>query len=128
MLSLCYLSYQMGLFNRSEPSSKAKKKEKFEDYTAPPKHVGNRNENTVITWEKLSENNGKTTDKYWLDIDGYCYKLTPWLKYHPGGEIVLRDHAGRDATDAFLAFHRPEPLEVSFSSRFSISLFVSCIL
>lgn len=33
------------------------------------------------------------------------YDLTKWAKFHPGGELVLKHLAGKDATDATIAFH-----------------------
>lgn len=37
----------------------------------------------------------------WLIIDGDVYDATKFVDEHPGGEEVLHDVAGTDATDAF---------------------------
>ncbi|KAL2317918.1 hypothetical protein Fmac_031794 [Flemingia macrophylla] len=48
-----------------------------------------------------------TRDDAWISIDGAVYDVTEWLHRHPGGSLPLLTLAGRDATDAFLAFHPP---------------------
>ncbi|KAL2336888.1 hypothetical protein Fmac_011334 [Flemingia macrophylla] len=40
-----------------------------------------------------------------MSIVGAVYDVTEWLHRHPGGSLPLLTLAGRDATDAFLAFH-----------------------
>src|SRR3989338_10156508 len=42
-----------------------------------------------------------------LSIDGVSYDITNFLLTHPGGDII-RSYEGRDATDAFYAFHSPD--------------------
>lgn len=37
----------------------------------------------------------------WLIIDGIVYDVTKYLEEHPGGEFVLLDNGGQDATEAF---------------------------
>mmetsp|Transcript_7459 Transcript_7459/g.17128 ORF Transcript_7459/g.17128 Transcript_7459/m.17128 type:complete len:961 (-) Transcript_7459:34-2916(-) len=37
----------------------------------------------------------------WLAVEGIVYDLTSWQELHPGGASILRQHAGRDATEAF---------------------------
>eukprot|EP00195_Chlamydomonas_chlamydogama_P013126 CAMPEP_0202904742 /NCGR_PEP_ID=MMETSP1392-20130828/30911_1 /ASSEMBLY_ACC=CAM_ASM_000868 /TAXON_ID=225041 /ORGANISM="Chlamydomonas chlamydogama, Strain SAG 11-48b" /LENGTH=430 /DNA_ID=CAMNT_0049592531 /DNA_START=222 /DNA_END=1514 /DNA_ORIENTATION=- len=59
----------------------------------------------VISWEELARHN--TSESLYVVIEGKAYDVTHWIKDHPGGELVLKHMAGRDATDAFLAFHRP---------------------
>jgi hypothetical protein len=39
------------------------------------------------------------------------YDLTDFLDAHPGGEVVLRQYAGTDATSAFYNLHRHEVLQ-----------------
>eukprot|EP00927_Polykrikos_kofoidii_P029651 TRINITY_DN25614_c0_g1_i1.p1 TRINITY_DN25614_c0_g1~~TRINITY_DN25614_c0_g1_i1.p1 ORF type:complete len:1009 (+),score=124.85 TRINITY_DN25614_c0_g1_i1:422-3028(+) len=36
-----------------------------------------------------------------VEIDGTAYDITSFLKEHPGGDVVLRKHAGKDASEAF---------------------------
>lgn len=42
----------------------------------------------------------------------YVLNLTPWLRYHPGGDKAVYHMVGRDATDEMLAYHGPEAIEV----------------
>lgn len=42
------------------------------------------------------------SDDCWLVIHDYVYDCTEFLKSHPGGEDVLLEYAGRDATLAFI--------------------------
>jgi len=37
----------------------------------------------------------------WIVVDDKVYNVTNWIPYHPGGEKVLLDVLGRDATRAF---------------------------
>ncbi|XP_071104226.1 acyl-CoA (8-3)-desaturase-like [Haliotis cracherodii] len=41
----------------------------------------------------------------WIVIDDLVYDVTSWGKMHPGGEKLISNHAGEDATDAWVAFH-----------------------
>lgn len=43
----------------------------------------------------------------WISIDGKIYDVSSWLPSHPGGDLPLLSLSGRDATDAFLAYHPP---------------------
>lgn len=43
-----------------------------------------------------------TMDDCWLVIYDYVYDCTDFLKNHPGGEDILLEYAGRDATLAFV--------------------------
>lgn len=51
-----------------------------------------------------------TDDSCYLIIDSVVYDITDFLDAHPGGEAVLRQVAGRDATDQFYNLHRHEVL------------------
>ncbi|XP_029129891.1 delta(8)-fatty-acid desaturase 2 [Cajanus cajan] len=51
--------------------------------------------------------NHNTRHDAWISIHGAVYDVTEWLHRHPGGSLPLLTLAGRDATDAFLAFHPP---------------------
>lgn len=42
-----------------------------------------------------------TTDDLWLVYNGQVYDVTQYLDEHPGGEEVIVDCAGIDATEAF---------------------------
>ncbi|KAH7149236.1 acyl-CoA dehydrogenase/oxidase [Dactylonectria estremocensis] len=51
-----------------------------------------------------------TDDSLWCIIDSTVYDLTDFVDAHPGGESVLRQVAGQDATTAFYNLHRHEVL------------------
>lgn len=53
---------------------------------------------------------GNTDDQVLFIIDSKVYDVTDFLDAHPGGEAVLRQVAGTDATDAFYNLHRHEVL------------------
>lgn len=42
-----------------------------------------------------------TTDDMWMAVNGKVYNVTSFVDQHPGGEEVLLEHAGTDATVAF---------------------------
>nr|CAD7417581.1 unnamed protein product [Timema poppensis] len=48
--------------------------------------------------EVAKENNGETT---LIIIHNSVYNVTAYLKEHPGGEEVLLEQGGKDATEAF---------------------------
>jgi len=43
----------------------------------------------------------RTRHDCWLVVDGHVVDVTAYLLDHPGGDDVLLDHAGTDATDVF---------------------------
>ncbi|ORY49046.1 acyl-CoA dehydrogenase NM domain-like protein [Rhizoclosmatium globosum] len=45
-------------------------------------------------------------DDLWIVIDSVVYDLTRFLPAHPGGEHVLIEVAGKDATEEFYSLHR----------------------
>lgn len=49
-------------------------------------------------------------DSTWFIIDSKVYDVTDFVDAHPGGESVLRQVAGQDATVAFYNLHRHEVL------------------
>ncbi|XP_036891725.1 cytochrome b5 [Sturnira hondurensis] len=54
---------------------------------------------TYYTLEEIQKHNhSKST---WLILYNKVYDLTTFLEQHPGGEEVLREQAGRDATENF---------------------------
>jgi len=52
-----------------------------------------------ITSEEVAAHNKKKD--LWVVINGSVYDVTPFVDEHPGGEEVLLDVAGQDATEAF---------------------------
>lgn len=53
----------------------------------------------TYTFEEVSAHN--TRDDIWIIYNGKVYDVTTYLDEHPGGEEVIIDCAGGDATDAF---------------------------
>ncbi|KAI8617689.1 cytochrome-b5 reductase [Chytriomyces sp. MP71] len=53
----------------------------------------------AFTWADVAEHN--TRKSSWLVIDKMVYDVTKFLEEHPGGEEVMMENAGFDATDAF---------------------------
>lgn len=45
--------------------------------------------------------NHNTNKSTWLVIHNSIYDVTPFLNEHPGGEEVLLEQAGKEATEAF---------------------------
>lgn len=61
-----------------------------------------------ISRAEVERNN--TEDSLWMIIDHKVYDLTDFLEAHPGGNVVLQQVAGQDATIAFYNLHRQEVL------------------
>ncbi|KAI0422212.1 mitochondrial cytochrome-like protein b2 [Xylaria grammica] len=55
----------------------------------------------------------KSLDDPWLVVDGVVYDLSEFAPEHPGGVSVLLQHAGRDATAAYLEVHSPSLVRTS---------------
>ncbi|XP_074769653.1 cytochrome b5 type B isoform X2 [Athene noctua] len=53
----------------------------------------------VFTLEEVGKRNSNS--EAWLVIHGRVYDVTRFLEEHPGGEEVLLEQAGRDATECF---------------------------
>ncbi|XP_011496894.1 PREDICTED: cytochrome b5-like [Ceratosolen solmsi marchali] len=57
------------------------------------------NELKQYTYEEVRNSNGKSSTK--IVIQNKVYDLAEFLNEHPGGEEVLLDHAGKDASEDF---------------------------
>lgn len=62
----------------------------------------------TFTRDEVAKHN--TEDSVWFIIDAKVYDASEFLDAHPGGEAVLRQVAGTDATAAFYNLHRQEVL------------------
>ena len=51
---------------------------------------------SVYTREEVSKNNSE--QKAWIIIDSAVYDITKFAAMHPGGELLLLEYAGKDAT------------------------------
>eukprot|EP00123_Amoebidium_parasiticum_P019347 comp24665_c0_seq1/m.46828 comp24665_c0_seq1/g.46828 ORF comp24665_c0_seq1/g.46828 comp24665_c0_seq1/m.46828 type:complete len:124 (-) comp24665_c0_seq1:311-682(-) len=56
-------------------------------------------ETKTVTFAEVAQHKDKKD--IWFVINGKAYDVTPFLDEHPGGEEVLLEHAGADATQAF---------------------------
>jgi cytochrome b involved in lipid metabolism len=43
----------------------------------------------------------KSRNDCWIVISGIVYNVTSWMDDHPGGDDILLENGGKDATDAF---------------------------
>eukprot|EP01095_Lingulamoeba_sp_RSL-Kostka_P009138 TRINITY_DN312_c2_g1_i2.p1 TRINITY_DN312_c2_g1~~TRINITY_DN312_c2_g1_i2.p1 ORF type:complete len:532 (+),score=228.25 TRINITY_DN312_c2_g1_i2:78-1673(+) len=68
----------------------------------------NENENKISRQEVEKHN---TKDSSWIIINGRVYDITKFALLHPGGEDILREYAGKDATEMFYDLHREETLD-----------------
>ena len=53
--------------------------------------------------DEISKNNGKNQTKIWIVIKESVYDVTEFLKKdeHPGGNELIEEYAGKNATKAF---------------------------
>jgi len=65
-----------------------------------PSKEKSREGTRTITLDEISCHDA--VDDCWLVICDYVYDCTEFLRNHPGGQDVLMEYAGRDATLAFV--------------------------
>lgn len=58
---------------------------------------------TDITPEEVAEHS--TDEDGWTIFRGRVYNLSPYMKYHPGGQAILRKVLGKDCTELFNKYH-----------------------
>ena len=64
-------------------------------------------EGAVYTFEDVrAHDKGKDC---WVVVGAGVYDASAWVNEHPGGATVLEQYAGRDITDAFMAYHGGQP-------------------
>ena len=51
------------------------------------------------TWDEVQQHT--SPGDLWLVIDNKVYDVSQWMDEHPGGDFVLLQEAGKDATAAF---------------------------
>ncbi|KAJ1630170.1 cytochrome b5-like heme/steroid binding domain-containing protein [Pavlovales sp. CCMP2436] len=61
--------------------------------------MGGVDADTVITEEEIAKHNTKADA--WFSIHGVVYNISNYLEDHPGGEEVMLDRAGHDASTDF---------------------------
>ena len=52
-----------------------------------------------ITWDEIQRHRSK--DDRWIVVDDYIYDISRWAKKHPGGEKIISNWAGQDASVSF---------------------------
>ncbi|XP_023172355.1 cytochrome b5 [Drosophila hydei] len=61
---------------------------------------------------EVAERNGKNGQPVWLIYKGNVYDVTTFVKKHPGGDDLILEVAGKDATKAFnKAGHSPDAVQ-----------------
>lgn len=55
---------------------------------------------TVYTYKQIAEHNSPKDT--WIIIDDKVYDVSKFLDEHPGGDEIIFDQAGRDATENFV--------------------------
>ncbi|KAJ3266106.1 hypothetical protein HDU77_002593 [Chytriomyces hyalinus] len=53
----------------------------------------------TFTWADVADHNSRKST--WLVVENEVFDCTKFLEEHPGGEEVIMENAGFDATDAF---------------------------
>ena len=61
------------------------------------------------TRDEVAKHN--TEHSSWIIIDSFVYNITSFAGMHPGGELVIREYAGKDATEDFYGLHRHEVIQ-----------------
>nr|KAJ3419343.1 hypothetical protein HK105_007067 [Polyrhizophydium stewartii] len=62
----------------------------------------------TLTRQEVAAHN--TAKSAWIIVDSIVYDITNFAAMHPGGEQIILEVAGKDATEAFYSFHRHEVL------------------
>jgi cytochrome b involved in lipid metabolism len=55
----------------------------------------------IITLNEL-EQHGPNSERQWCVIEGNVVDFTEYKHSHPGGDEILEENAGKDATEAFI--------------------------
>ena len=58
----------------------------------------NLGDGTVAEYTREEIKNHSTKGDRWIIIDGIVYDVSRWGKKHPGGEKIIANFAGEDAT------------------------------
>jgi alkylation response protein AidB-like acyl-CoA dehydrogenase len=69
------------------------------------------------TFTRAEVGQHNSPDDLWIIIDHQVYDVSEFLDAHPGGNVVLQEVAGKDATKDFYNLHRHEVLRKYVSLR-----------
>lgn len=64
----------------------------------PEQQYNNKNENQLFKFSNITDD--------FIQVDDKVYSTMKLAESHPGGELFVKAFAGRDATEAFLSYHR----------------------
>ncbi|KKK12511.1 cytochrome b2, mitochondrial precursor [Aspergillus rambellii] len=62
-----------------------------------------------LTGAQVARHNSKAS--CWVIVHGKAYDVTEFLPEHPGGQKIILQYAGKDATEAFDPIHPPDTLD-----------------
>ena len=71
----------------------------FAHYQAAPEV--DEDELPEVTMEEVAQHN--SPEDLWVVVYGLVYDVTEWQHSHPGGDAILQDHGGQDASAVFRA-------------------------
>ncbi|KAI8586197.1 cytochrome b2 [Geranomyces variabilis] len=74
----------------------------------------------LVSYQELQRHNSK--DSCWLLIHGKVYDLTSFLSEHPGGQRIILNQAGRDATAAFAEVHSEDVIARTLSPNLCVGV------
>lgn len=57
-----------------------------------------------IRWEEIRQHN--TEYDGWIVLKQKVYNIGPYLRYHPGGEDIIKRCLGKDVTQLYERYHR----------------------
>ncbi|KAL2634577.1 hypothetical protein R1flu_006056 [Riccia fluitans] len=57
----------------------------------------------LISMDEIKQH--KSPEEAWTVLRGRVYNITPYMKFHPGGEDMLMKAAGKDSTALFNKYH-----------------------
>ncbi|PFH62689.1 hypothetical protein XA68_12367 [Ophiocordyceps unilateralis] len=63
----------------------------------------------ALKGDEIAKHN--SAESCWVIIHGKAYDVTDFLPEHPGGQNVILEHAGKDATEEFNPIHPPDTLD-----------------
>jgi acyl-lipid (7-3)-desaturase (Delta-4 desaturase) len=64
------------------------------------------NKTTESSFEQAKASKPSPMNDYTVQVDDHVYDTKALAKIHPGGELFVKAFSGRDATEAFLSYHR----------------------
>ncbi|KAL4186142.1 hypothetical protein AMTRI_Chr09g12760 [Amborella trichopoda] len=65
--------------------------------------LNGRSNRRLITMDEVKQH--KTEGSIWTVLKGRVYNISPYMKFHPGGEDMLMKAAGKDCTTLFNKYH-----------------------